>query len=487
MTRVYLPGSTSAVDANSVVSVGSPDTGANAAARIAVAHEAPLNVEWPEYGASPSASQAANTTRINAAVAALPSNGGEILLPRRYATSGTISLDDRENVQLVGLNGMWNGASGIDYHGTGTAVSVRGTGGSTDGCLLKNFGVADAAGTAAKLIDLGTSSGTATDAGSSDCKLEGMFLYGPSSAAILLRLAQATSIHVETCKFSGGSVQVQGIDVAGGFCNAITIDGQSYFTGASTIAVRSLGAGCLIAGNTFEPLSGAVAGAYLQDTAYPGRALAWIGNWTGDSTSGTWITYNGESLTVLGGLLDSAVNGILLNGETDGIDIEGVWFASLTNGINLNSQTVTRFRLGAGNRYNSVTNPVAGQTTNANGTAWGTGSQVTDANGNLRISNDLVVDDGDTTRLRIGNHGGGAPIIYFGAAEDTAIYRNAAKQLRTSQQFIASDGLTTKTKAGVPTDADFAVTPGDGTLVVDTTDNKIYVRIGGAWKSAAVA
>lgn len=47
------------------------------------------------------------------------------------------------------------------------------------------------------------------------------------------------------------------------------------------------------------------------------------------------------------------------------------------------------------------------------------------------------------------------------------------------------DGIKPTTKAGVPTDADFAQTPPDGTVVVDTTNSKIYARIGGTWKSTA--
>jgi hypothetical protein len=45
-----------------------------------------------------------------------------------------------------------------------------------------------------------------------------------------------------------------------------------------------------------------------------------------------------------------------------------------------------------------------------------------------------------------------------------------------------------RVKAGTPTDADMPVYGiSDGALVVDTTGNKIWVRIGGTWKGVAVA
>jgi hypothetical protein len=53
-------------------------------------------------------------------------------------------------------------------------------------------------------------------------------------------------------------------------------------------------------------------------------------------------------------------------------------------------------------------------------------------------------------------------------------------------RVYANDGVTTKTKTGIPTDSDFAVTPPDGTVAVDTTNSKFYVRIGGVWKGVTL-
>lgn len=52
----------------------------------------------------------------------------------------------------------------------------------------------------------------------------------------------------------------------------------------------------------------------------------------------------------------------------------------------------------------------------------------------------------------------------------------------------AANGLATFVKAGTPTDADWLTTPPVGTIVVDTTGNKIWVRTAAAtWKGVVVA
>jgi Pectate lyase superfamily protein len=73
------------------------------------------------------------------------------------------------------------------------------------------------------------------------------------------------------------------------------------------------------------------------------------------------------------------------------------------------------------------------------------------------------------------------------AAMDTNLYRSAANRLKTDDNLHAVDGVATKYKAGTPVDGDFATTPPDGTIVVDSSANKIWTRIGGTWKGVVVA
>jgi len=83
---------------------------------------------------------------------------------------------------------------------------------------------------------------------------------------------------------------------------------------------------------------------------------------------------------------------------------------------------------------------------------------------------------------------GPATGVISGANADTNVYRSAANVLKTDDTFHAVLGVATMTKAGTPSDADWAVAPPVGTIVVDTSANKIWVRTASAtWKGVVVA
>jgi hypothetical protein len=71
---------------------------------------------------------------------------------------------------------------------------------------------------------------------------------------------------------------------------------------------------------------------------------------------------------------------------------------------------------------------------------------------------------------------------------DTNLYRSGVAQLKSDNNFQAVDGVATKVKAGTPSDSDFTTTPPTGTIVVDTSANKIWARTGAAtWKGVVIA
>lgn len=77
-------------------------------------------------------------------------------------------------------------------------------------------------------------------------------------------------------------------------------------------------------------------------------------------------------------------------------------------------------------------------------------------------------------------------VIIIENQELVAVQVPAAPELVSAgSQGPAGNGVV-KIKAGVPTDADFT-TPVDGTLAVDSVGLRLYVRVGGVWKSTALS
>lgn len=66
-------------------------------------------------------------------------------------------------------------------------------------------------------------------------------------------------------------------------------------------------------------------------------------------------------------------------------------------------------------------------------------------------------------------------------APDVALARGGADWWTTPDQFRASDGIVTKTKAGTIADADFTAAPTDGALAINTTKPGLVFRAGGVW------
>ena len=68
------------------------------------------------------------------------------------------------------------------------------------------------------------------------------------------------------------------------------------------------------------------------------------------------------------------------------------------------------------------------------------------------------------------------------AAPDAALYRRASHVLETDANLVALGGLTTQAGPGPPTGQ-----VQDGTLYVDTSGGKLYVRVRGRWLSVTLA
>lgn len=95
----------------------------------------------------------------------------------------------------------------------------------------------------------------------------------------------------------------------------------------------------------------------------------------------------------------------------------------------------------------------------------------------------LKVNSGDGNKFGIFDNATARAALYITPGFDT----NLPIFIQGNSVVSFSKGITHKTKAGTPTDADWSAAPGDGTVVVDTTASKIWARVGGVWKSATLA
>jgi hypothetical protein len=74
-----------------------------------------------------------------------------------------------------------------------------------------------------------------------------------------------------------------------------------------------------------------------------------------------------------------------------------------------------------------------------------------------------------------------------GAYDLNACYANIGTQYAGTMPTLYQPGNPLLQYAGAITDSVFAHTPPNGTMAIDTTDKKLYVRVGGTWMSTALS
>lgn len=103
----------------------------------------------------------------------------------------------------------------------------------------------------------------------------------------------------------------------------------------------------------------------------------------------------------------------------------------------------------------------------------------------IRVSSHL--DSAAKITLGINGVAGGRITLGNGSGtNDVYIERNAANKMVAAGKWKASS-LNLQVKAGAPADGDITGGAEDGDVVVDTSNSRIYVRVGGTWKFVAVA
>jgi hypothetical protein len=301
-------------------------------------------------------------------------NGGRA----KYRFSGTLDVTNCSNVQLVstGTNNNAGGAE-LKYTSAGSAPGIRF--GSSRG-----FGVEGLAVTYSNLSYTGIlldGSKLTTAADTAYSRFERGWI-GPSplqtegGTATLMCIDGSHDVDFAAWTFFGGNIQLigkrtQGISSTGGFAIRVTMNGVAFAGAPTTAAIlnpdESWDINCV-----GEPLASGRAALISHDAGLRARGVLLRECWVGDVTTlgGSWVTWAGEGLTVLGGTW--AGNSTVVKVDADnchGISVMGI--ALPGNGIapvvsygggtaGHSALSVTATDLGAFTTISPIENPPTG-------------------------------------------------------------------------------------------------------------------------------
>jgi hypothetical protein len=279
---------------------------------VAVVKEAGLNVEWPEYGADPARTAAQNKVSIQAAIDALPVNGGTIILPRSYPVE-PFSVAGRRSVILKGAGGLSAGAQARSQ------LSVAGAAGTSLlnmqgslGCRLEDVQL---------LYSNAGFTGSPVDAqDSAFCGIERCYIGGAGGAASALGVVKTKNsqgLSIRDTVLSSAQHGVIGKELTGDFVTALSMDNVT-FTGMTVANVRNPHHGWTLKSCIHQQLVSGNAGGIYSD--FPVYGLTVLGGWMGDANAlGDWINVFGYGVYILGTIIGAGLCGV----RTDNGDIVG--------------------------------------------------------------------------------------------------------------------------------------------------------------------
>lgn len=304
----------------------------------------PVAPVWPpgdvrRYGADPTGVSDSGTAINNAFLASV--NGTVVSFPKgTFTVAGTLTLANRTGVVVRGANGYGTTADAtlIKFTQTGAADCLTAT--HTQGITLEDLQLIYTSGSYVGTV-LNMSGTSAANPSSRNivnrCSIGGS---GTNTASVLLSLDKAINCRVNNCEFYGAAVPIQGQANAGGsFSNANQVR-SCDFSNFTAVAIRNLGDGWLINGNTFEPSSAGGAFAIQTVSAAPSYGVEISGNWFGDATASNfgWITLvSTNGVHIAGNYFTTNTGptvgvGVYLTG-CSGVSIDGNIFASINTGI----------------------------------------------------------------------------------------------------------------------------------------------------------
>lgn len=255
-----------------------------------------------DFGGGVSASASANTTAINAMIAAQKAAGGGHIRfgPGTYQFNGQLDFTTVRQCTVSGVSGSTAYQTGtlLSYTGTGTTPAII-TGSST-GLKFKDicFGHSSTSFTG-RLIDT-----VAVSADTQEFAMEDVGLTGPSSGtAVALRLDHGHTYHFKRVTFSNWNVGVEGLeDSSTSYANGAHFDTCRWPSGIVTACVKNPGNSWKFTTPVAEPLTSGAGCFVTYDSGFRASGLRIDSPWFGDATAaGSWITPCADGVLVTGG------------------------------------------------------------------------------------------------------------------------------------------------------------------------------------------
>lgn len=394
---------------------------------VSVVKEAPLNIAYPEYGAAVDGTTD-DTAAWTAAIAALPAysggvGGGEILVPPGITRVTSAITLPHDGVTIRGVSGRR--ASVIRGSIAGPVITSVNDGSTiTNYTKLENlFVLNQSANTAARAVEIYLCNVVDVD----NCTFQADGQYSA-------RLRYCYNVTLERSNFNGTGPDAALILDGNPNANTATRLHACSFRDAKAGLVALATRGLTVQACHFEGLAGS---APLYNGAISGSALF------GAQITGNYFeSCNQAAFQLLSNL-----------GNNRGLVIGGNFITNCGN-PGISSANVFHSDFLPNFFWPGAISP------NANGV-------VDNSNSGFNVYHPQWINSGSGTGVVVSN-GSGVKL--------------------DNSRVEARNSLVALTKAGVPADSDFTTagnTP-NGTLAVDTTNNKLYARIGGTWKGVTV-
>src|SRR5215471_13325354 len=256
-----------------------------------------------------------------------------------------------------------------------------------------------------------------------------------------------------------------------------------YFGSADDLAITREAANTLAQRNGVNAQTFNIYNTYTNASNFERLETVWSANnvFIQTSQAGTGLSRSLYLGTTSGGQLK-----FMTAGTTRWVvDANGHILAQTDNANDIGSNGTSRPR----NIYAAGTINAAGNATCNSLIATDSGGAVTTTLNITSAVNARVLftrsDQATDAKLWSIQHGGS--MLWVTLTDAGGVIGNQLALSRTGNLAIQSTGsLVNRVKAGTPVDAD-VTNPADGMMMIDSTANKIWVRLGGAWKGVVVS